>query len=541
MKSERELTKLIVAVVILAALSFFATGKSVAQTAAAPPNLNLNERPCDYSDLFYMDNGVDPTQIQGRFGTSRQFGPPAGNLVQPNWVADHTDCSATDPVRRDFRILATTGGYTDDNSSNANDFISLIGFLTSQTAFETTYSRTVNTIDGGLEGVQQNPGTTISIVDTGTPDPVLNGAPLAANPRGFSLADIVSNFEAYPAVKQEVAGGVLAPTPCGSMFDPNIPANSPCFSVASVATPNLREDWRFASNRNAMDGSDNNDPIAALTGSVVNAPFGYFCDDLVGIWVNTYFWYTHHSLGNPATGEKPAPLCTSMLAQLASMHGLTLDGTPVVQTANELNFLEGQDVGAEPLGPNFPTPPTFGDGEGCMQEGQLDTGGSDAPGAAWDICPTIPDPRDGAIAKDAFLDSVKFPSGLPVDVRFNINFLCLQNFGQFCNINVNLQNSGINPSPTKVGTQTDVTTLFQNTTNTTMAGVTLTANIVNSSGTVVATQSSTGNTLGPGQTDNVTIVWTPTSSGTYTVQGTASNSTDTAIGLNPFVGVTTAN
>lgn len=176
-----------------------------------------------------------------------------------------------------------------------------------------------------------------------------------------------------------------------------------------------------------------------------------------------------------------------------------------------------------------------------MQEGQLDTGGSDAPGAAWDICPTIPDPRDGAIAKDAFLDSVKFPSGLPVDVRFNINFLCLQNFGQFCNINVNLQNSGINPSPTKVGTQTDVTTLFQNTTNTTMAGVTLTANIVNSSGTVVATQSSTGNTLGPGQTDNVTIVWTPTSSGTYTVQGTASNSTDTAIGLNPFVGVTTAN
>jgi hypothetical protein len=104
------------------------------------------------------------------------------------------------------------------------------------------------------------------------------------------LQYIVFNFEAYPAVKQLV-NGVLAATPCGSMFDPNVPANTPCFSVASVATPNLRQDWRFASNRNAIDGSDNN---CILNDSTVcpapsDSPFGYFCDDLLGVWINTYF------------------------------------------------------------------------------------------------------------------------------------------------------------------------------------------------------------------------------------------------------------
>jgi hypothetical protein len=153
----------------------------------------------------------------------------------------------------------------------------------------------------------------------------------------------------------------------------------------------------------------------------------------LGIWINTYFWFTHHAVGNPANNnEKPDPLCTAMLKQLASMNGVGLDGTPNVRTANELNFLEGSDVGAQPLGPNFPTPPSFSDGEGCMAEGQLDTGGADAPGAVWDICPTIPDPRAGAIALDSFLDTVRFPNGAPVDIRFNLNFACLKVFGLFC-------------------------------------------------------------------------------------------------------------
>ena len=51
----------------------------------------------------------------------------------------------------------------------------------------------------------------------------------------------------------------------------------------------------------------------------------------------------------------------------------------------------------------------------------------------WLICPTIPDPRNGAIADDAFLDQVRRPNGAPLDMNFTINFLSLQIFGLFPN------------------------------------------------------------------------------------------------------------
>lgn len=420
MKGIREQASLIVTILALLGIMFLTVPKIAAQQDSPPAigdaDDNFNPPPCDYNDTFYTDNGIFPDDVQGRFGTFRQFGPPARSSTQANWVAD-SDCSATDPVRRDFRILATTGGYIDDNSGNATDFISLIGFLTDQGAFETSYSRTVGAIPAGG-------GNTISISNS-------------QNPRGIALQDIVGNFEAYPAPKQTVSGGVLSPTPCGTMFDPNVPPNTPCFSVASVATPNLRQDWRFASNRNAIDGSDgnciNNDPTVCPDG-INDAPFGYFCDDLLGIWINTYFWFTHHAVGNPATGEQPDPICTGFTNQLIQMHGKTLDGTGVITTADELNFLEGADVSpGTPFGPDVGSVgPSFADGEGCAAEGQLDTGGADSPGAVWDICPTIPDPRAGAIAQDAFLDTVRFPSGAPVDFRFNLNFACLKVFGLFC-------------------------------------------------------------------------------------------------------------
>jgi hypothetical protein len=414
MKTARKQVWVLATTFAFAGLFFLMVPNSWAQQEDHNSNNLFNAPPCDYNDTFYMDNGIDPTQLQGRFGSARQFGPPAGN-GQANWVADK-NCATNDPNRRDFRILATTGGYIDDESGNATDFISLIAFATSQSVFETSYSRTVGAIAAGG-------GNTISIVNS-------------QNPRNISMQYIVSNFEAYPALKQSVGNGVLAPTPCGTLFDPNIPTNSPCFSVASVATPNLRQDWRFASNRNAIDGSDNNcistDPNVCASPS--DSPFGYFCDDLLGIWVNTYFWFTHHGVGNPANNnEQPDPLCSAMMNQLISMHGKNLDGTGVIITGNELNFLEGKDVGTTPLGPNFPNPPLFSDGEGCAAEGQLDTGGADSPGAAWDICPTIPDPRAGAITLDAFLDTVRFSNGTPVDNRFNQNYACLQTFGLFCN------------------------------------------------------------------------------------------------------------
>ena len=244
---------------IVTFVSIFMLGALLQLTCSAPPALPqtspvVNPPPCDFSDNFYNGNGINVSNLNlavaGRFGTFRQTGPPASsfNGGTNNWVPDST-CSVNDPTRRNFRILATTGGYVDDGTGSPTDFISILAFLTNQNDFTSV-----------------------------------------ANKRNIQMVDIVSNFEAYAALKQRLPGGTFALTPCGTMGT----GATPCFPVTSVATPNLRQDWRFATNRNAIDGSDEN--RVSGTGSnatiVNNSPFGYFCDDLLGMWIITYFWFT---------------------------------------------------------------------------------------------------------------------------------------------------------------------------------------------------------------------------------------------------------
>jgi hypothetical protein len=393
-----DISRVVFAVMGMAGLGFLAAPNlAAAQAAPTTPTgaAAFNPPPCDYNDTFYNDNGLDPNQVFGRFGTARMTGPPASGK-QVNWVADST-CSQRDPDRRNFRILATTGGFPDDGTGTPTEFISLLGFVTTPNAFETTYSRTVGAINGGLDGDQQNPGETISIV-------------ASANPRGITMQNLVSNFEAYPAVKQRLANGQIALNPCqADMVSPLAPAQ-PCFDIGNpnaVATPNLRQDWRFATNRNAMDGSDNNcinnDPTVCASQS--DSPFGYFCDDLLGMWINTFFWYTV----DPAN---PGTTCGPILTALGKKNGLTTDGTPIVKTADELNNqLEAN---------------------GCGAEAKMAFDGSDK-GPIWDVCPAIPDPRAGAIAKDAFLDQVHNSNGVPQNLGLTLNFLSLQIFGVFFN------------------------------------------------------------------------------------------------------------
>ncbi|MGH9827000.1 MAG: hypothetical protein ACREDR_27545, partial [Blastocatellia bacterium] len=205
--------------------------------------VHFNNPPFDFNDAFYTANGIDvPTldSVAGqRFGLFRQFGPPAPDH-KANWVVDNSN---TDPDRNNIRILATTGGYSDDGSATPNHFISIIAFITNQSFF------------------------------TGV-----------ANARGIQMSDIVSTFEAYAANKQILPNGQFAQTPCGTMGD----GTTPCFPVTSVATPVLRQDWRFAVNRSAIDGS---------------SPFGYFCDDLLGMWIITYFWYIGTGFGPNQTAQ----------------------------------------------------------------------------------------------------------------------------------------------------------------------------------------------------------------------------------------------
>jgi hypothetical protein len=355
---------------------------SAQTTTASSPATTFNPPPCDYSDQFYQDNGLDPTQVVGRFGTARMTGPPATGS-QVNWVADPT-CSTNDPDRRNFRILATTGGFTDNGTTLPNAFISILGFITSPNAFETSYTRLAGTHD-------------ITITNSN-------------NPRGYSMEGIVSNFEAYALVKQRLPNGVFATNPCDpEMASPLAPA-TPCFqlnTVQSVYTPNLRQDWRFAQNRNAMDGSDNNcisdDPTVCSDG-VSDSPFGYFCDDLLGMWIITYVWYTV----DPAN---PGPTCAPVLQDLANRNGISLDGSPIIVTPDDTNV----DL----------------EGNGCGAEGQVAADTSPTGGVGWLVCPAIPDPRNGAIAKDAFLDSVHLPNGKPQNPQMTANFVSLQKTGQF--------------------------------------------------------------------------------------------------------------
>lgn len=330
----------------------------------SPQFPRFNPPPFDFADAFYIENGIDVTQLNtaaaGRFGLFRETGPPAFEPDQVNWVVDDSN---TDPTRRNVRILATTGGYVDDGTGSPTDFISIIAFVTNQSFF------------------------------TGV-----------ANARTIQMVDIVSNFEAYAAPRQILSHGVFAGTPCGTMGD----GSQPCFPVTSVATPTLRQDWRFSTNRSRVDNS---------------APFGYFCDDMLGMWIITYFWYTPTGFGPHQTAQ-----CNALLSSLAAKNGVTLDGTPIIKTADELNFLEGAQVDTNPIpgfsGQSPPSPP-------CTAEGQEDTGGADG-GAVWLICPAIPDPRNGAIAPDAFLDVVRRRDGSPLDPAIANNFFCLQNTGRFC-------------------------------------------------------------------------------------------------------------
>jgi hypothetical protein len=201
----------------------------------------------------------------------------------------------------------------------------------------------------------------------------------------------------------------FAANPCqADMQAPSFPT-TPCFdlgTVQSVFTPNLRQNWRFATNRNAMDGSDNNciSTDTNVCGQFSDSPYGYFCDDLLGMWVITYFWFTQP----PNTTD---PVCAPIYKAIGAKNGFNTDGTPIILTADELNNqLEANNCGAE---------------------GKEAVDGSDG-GAAWLICPAIADPRNGGIARDAFLDVVRLPSGNPQDKYVMNQYSCLQNTGKFC-------------------------------------------------------------------------------------------------------------
>jgi hypothetical protein len=64
------------------------------------------QRPFDFSDAYYLANGINPANIVNRVnGTCPANDMPSCSVV---------DNSNTDPTRRNIRVLSTTGGFDHD-------------------------------------------------------------------------------------------------------------------------------------------------------------------------------------------------------------------------------------------------------------------------------------------------------------------------------------------------------------------------------------------------------------------------------------------
>ncbi|HEX8580805.1 MAG TPA: hypothetical protein VF640_00665 [Acidimicrobiales bacterium] len=135
---------------------------------------------------------------------------------------------------------------------------------------------------------------------------------------------------------------------------------------------------------------------------VVDLRNGYFSNNPLGLWVNVFVNWTPKAF-DTAEGR-------ATLADLAERNGLAADGTPVIRTASEIDSLTAA---------------------GLVTQRRRPANGSAGP--RYTICPVIEDPRDGAIAPDAFLVPVRLADGsvLPASQEFVRNFESLQATGDW--------------------------------------------------------------------------------------------------------------
>ena len=127
---------------------------------------------------------------------------------------------------------------------------------------------------------------------------------------------------------------------------------------------------------------------------------GYFSNNPLALWVHVFVNWTDRAF-NTALGR-------ATLARLAERNGLVLDGTPIIRTKSELDELTEARLVTQR---RIPT----------TQAGR------------WFVCPVFKDPRDGAIAADAFLATVRRADGtpLPAERHFVREFESLRTTGDW--------------------------------------------------------------------------------------------------------------
>jgi hypothetical protein len=133
---------------------------------------------------------------------------------------------------------------------------------------------------------------------------------------------------------------------------------------------------------------------------LVDTSHGYFSNNPLGLWVHVFVSFTDKAF-NTEDGRKA-------LADLAERNGRDLDGTPIIATVSEIESLTK-------------------DGFVLQQKRPVTVQGR------YFVCPVYKDPRDGAIAPDAFLATVRQDDGsaLPAEQHFVDDFNSLQQTGDW--------------------------------------------------------------------------------------------------------------
>lgn len=331
MKSTRNCMR-VGAAVTAAVVALFVAPSLTPAFAQNNTDPNGNVAPFDFSNDFYTRNGIDvgkltpfpaPDVRNNRVGfdiggtpNSPENGVNApsfsdvGKPVPGNWIVDN---SITDPTRTNVRVLQTTGGFDKDGNLIYYD---IFGVLQDDSIF-------------------LNDADCPTFHSTGVPDvPFTN-----CGTRAKTLAQQFRAFISPRQKKKDLVTGVVHlffPDPGCTTLDPNT-VNGPNGTTHPEAT--VVDNTCLSAMK-----ADNNlivfapPPPNRRQDNIFDTQPTYFCQNLLGLWILTMDVWTSQAY-NP-DGSFASTAAANTIGALG--HGMTIDGTAVVETTAEVDSLTSQ-------------------------------------------------------------------------------------------------------------------------------------------------------------------------------------------------------
>jgi hypothetical protein len=271
--------------VLAAVTGVLAAGKLIVPTQAQQqliPTTATDSPPFDFADAFYTENGIN-------VGTGAPFIQCVGDAG--GRVGDCTGAFGFPPPFPD-----------PENANWVTDTSTTDPVRTSTRVLQTTggFDKNGNLIYYSIMGTVND-----QTFFTTNPDGTLD----ANGQRAMSLGD---QFRAFISPKQ-FASGTMGFQPCGPTNEASgTNGAQPCW-VASPAPPNRRQD-------NVFDTQNT-----------------YFCQNLLGLWRLVFETFT--SQAYQSNGSFASSAAKAVLSPLGNLNGVTLDGTPVLETTAEMDGL----------------------------------------------------------------------------------------------------------------------------------------------------------------------------------------------------------